>query len=111
MEIFSRFPALLGSRSQLALNAGVTSGLTPEQIGRISEFAATVYDVILSPWREYPDKHQPWPHGARPLSRCYLRSYLVKNTAGAHKEPNKKYKSNFRTLKSKSNSELNTSIA
>ena len=31
----------------------------------------------------------------------YLLSYLVKNTAGAHKEPSKKYKSNLRTLKSK----------
>ena len=32
----------------------------------------------------------------------YLRSYLVKNTAGAHKEPSKKYKNNLRTLKSRS---------
>ena len=30
-----------------------------------------------------------------------LRSNLVKNTAGVHKEPNKKYKSHPRTLKSK----------
>ena len=37
----------------------------------------------------------------RPLSRCYLRLYLVKNTAGSHKEPNKKYKNNLQTLKSK----------
>ena len=41
-------------------------------------------------------------YASRPLSQCYLRSYLVKNTAGAHKEINKKYKSNLRTLKSKS---------
>ena len=41
-------------------------------------------------------------NATRPLSRCYLRSYLVKkNSAGAHKEPNKKYKNNLRTLKSK----------
>ena len=46
------------------------------------------------------------------LSRCYLRSYLVKNTAGAHKEPSKKYKNNLQTLKARatSNAELNTSI-
>ena len=31
-----------------------------------------------------------------------------KNTAGAHKEPSKKYKNNLRTLKS--NAELNTNI-
>ena len=42
------------------------------------------------------------PYATRPLSRCYLRSYLVKNTAGAHKEPSKKYKNKLRTLKSKS---------
>ena len=37
-------------------------------------------------------------YAARPLSRCYLRSYLVKNTAGAHKVPSNKYKNNLRTL-------------
>ena len=36
-------------------------------------------------------------------------SYLVKNTAEAHKEPNKKYKSNTEE-QATSNSELNTSI-
>ena len=41
-------------------------------------------------------------NATRPLSQCYLRSYLVTNTVGAHKEPSKKYKSNLRTLKSKS---------
>ena len=46
-------------------------------------------------------------YGTRPLSRCYLRSYLVKNTAGAHKESSKKYKS---SLEATSNDELNTSI-
>ena len=25
-------------------------------------------------------------HATRPLSRCHLLSYLVKNTAGAHKD-------------------------
>ena len=40
-------------------------------------------------------------NATRPLSRCYLQSNLVKNTAGAHKEPSKKYKNNLRTLKSK----------
>ena len=40
-------------------------------------------------------------YASRPLSRCYLRSYC-KNTTGAHKERNKKYKSNLRTQKSKS---------
>ena len=49
-------------------------------------------------YRGYKVVHQV----TRPLSRCYLRSYLVKNTAGAHKQPSKKYKSNLRTLKSKS---------
>ena len=39
-------------------------------------------------------------NATRPLSRCYLRSYLIKNSAGAHKEPSKKYKNNLRTLKS-----------
>ena len=34
-------------------------------------------------------------YATRPLSRCYLRSYLVKTTTGAHKEPSKKYKSNL----------------
>ena len=33
-------------------------------------------------------------NATRPLSRCYLRSYLVKNTAGAHKEPSKEYNNN-----------------
>ena len=32
----------------------------------------------------------------------HLRAYLVKNTAGAHKDPSKKYKNNLRTLKIKS---------
>ena len=40
-------------------------------------------------------------NATRPLSRCYLRSYLIQNTAGAYKEPSKKYKTNLRTLKSK----------
>ena len=44
----------------------------------------------------------------RPLSQCYLRSYLVKNAAGAHKERSKKYKSNLRTLKSKSYEQCRT---
>ena len=35
----------------------------------------------------------------RPLSRCYLRSYLVKNTAGAHKESNTKCKNRMISLK------------
>ena len=48
-------------------------------------------------------------NAARSLSRCYLRSYLVKNTAGAHKEPSKKYKSNLEE-QAMSNAELNTSI-
>ena len=43
-----------------------------------------------------------------PLSQCYLRSYLVQNTAGAHKEPSKTYKSNLRTLKSKSYEQCRT---
>ena len=47
-------------------------------------------------------------NATRPLSRCYLRLYLVKNTAGAHKEPSKKYKSNHRTLKSKSYEQCRT---
>ena len=41
------------------------------------------------------------PYATRPLSRCYLRSFFVKITAGAHKQPSKKYKRNLRTLKSK----------
>ena len=45
----------------------------------------------------------------RPLSRCYQRSYLVKNTAGAYKEPSKKYKSNLEE-QATSNTELNMSI-
>ena len=44
----------------------------------------------------------------RPLSRCYLRSYLVKSTAGAHQEPGKNYKNNLRTLKSKSYEQCRT---
>ena len=44
----------------------------------------------------------------RPLSRCYLRSYLVKNSAGAHKEPSKKYKNSLRTLKSNSYEQCQT---
>ena len=47
-------------------------------------------------------------NGTRPLSRCYLRCYLVKNTAEAHKEPSKKYKNNLRTLKSKSYEQCRT---
>ena len=50
------------------------------------------------------------PNATRPLSRCYLRSNLVKNTAGAYKEPNKKYKSNLEE-QATSNAELNTSIS
>ena len=42
------------------------------------------------------------------LSRCYLRLYLVKYSAEAHKEPSKKYKSNLRTLKSKSYEQCRT---
>ena len=42
-------------------------------------------------------------YATRPLSRC-----LVKNTAGAHKEPSKKYKNNLRTLKSKSYQQCQT---
>ena len=34
-------------------------------------------------------------NATRPLSQCYLRSYLVKNTAELHKEPSKKYKNNL----------------
>ena len=48
-------------------------------------------------------------NATRPLSRCYLRSYLVKNTAGAQKEPSKKYKNNTKD-EATSNAELNTSI-
>ena len=48
------------------------------------------------------------PYTTRPLSRCYLRLYLIKNTAGAHKEPSKKYKTNLRTLKSKSYEQCRT---
>ena len=47
-------------------------------------------------------------YATRPLSGCYLRSYLVKNSAGAHIEPNTKYKSNLRTLKSKSYEQCRT---
>ena len=47
-------------------------------------------------------------YATRPLSRWYLRSYLVKNTAGAHQEPSKKYKSNLRILKSKSYEQCRT---
>ena len=47
-------------------------------------------------------------YATHPFSRCYLGSYLVKNTAGAHKEPNKKYKSHPRTLKSKSYEQCRT---
>ena len=46
-------------------------------------------------------------YGARPLSRYYLRSYLVKNIAGAHKEPSKKYKNNLLKLKNKLRAMLN----
>ena len=35
-------------------------------------------------------------------------SYLIKNSAGAHKEPRKKYKNNLRTLKSKSYQQCRT---
>ena len=52
--------------------------------------------------------NQVRPNATRPLSRCYLRSYSVKNTAGAHKEPSKKYKSNLRKLKSKSYKQCRT---
>ena len=34
-------------------------------------------------------------NATHPLSQCYLRSYLVKNTADAPKEVSKKYKSNL----------------
>ena len=44
-----------------------------------------------------------------PLSRCYLLSYLVKNTAGAHKDPSKKYKNHLEE-QATSDAELNTSI-
>ena len=37
-----------------------------------------------------------------------LRSYLVKNTARARKEPTKKYRNNLRTLKSKSYEQCRT---
>ena len=47
-------------------------------------------------------------YATRPLSRCYIRTYLVKNSAGAHKEPSKKYKNNLRTLKSKSYEQCRT---
>ena len=40
-------------------------------------------------------------NATRTLSRCYLRSHLVKTTAGAHEEPSMKHKSNLQTLKSK----------
>ena len=40
----------------------------------------------------------------------HLRSYLLKNTAGAHKEPSKKYKNNLPTLKSKSYKQCRTII-
>ena len=43
-----------------------------------------------------------------PLSRCYLRSYLVKNPAEAHKKPSKKYINNLQTLKSKSYEQCQT---
>ena len=49
-------------------------------------------------------------NATRPHSRSYLRSYLVKNTAGAHKEPSKKYKSHPRTLKSKSYEQCRTKL-
>ena len=49
-------------------------------------------------------------NATRPLSRCYLRSYLVKITTGTQKEPSKKYKSNLEEPAT-SNAELNTSIA
>ena len=52
---------------------------------------------------------EAWAYATRPLSRCYLRSYLVKNTAGAHKEPSMKYKSNLEE-QATNNTELNTSI-
>ena len=45
-----------------------------------------------------------------PTSRCYLRSYLVKNTAGAYKDLSMKYKSNLEE-QATSNAELNTSIS
>ena len=47
-------------------------------------------------------------YATNPLSRCYLRSYLVKNTAETHKEPSNKYKNNLRTLKSKSYEQCQT---
>ena len=40
-------------------------------------------------------------NATRTLSRCYLRSHLVKTTAGAHEEPSMKHKTNLQTLKSK----------
>ena len=49
-------------------------------------------------------------YSTRPLSQCHLRSYLVKNTVGAHKEVSKKYKSNLEE-QATSNEELNRSIA
>ena len=48
-------------------------------------------------------------NATRPLSQCYLRSYLVKNTTEAHKEPSKKYKSNLEEQEM-SNAKSNTSI-
>ena len=48
-------------------------------------------------------------HATRPLSRYYLRSYLVKNTARAHRGPSKKYKSNLEE-QAMSTAELYTSV-
>ena len=65
----------------------------------------------------YNGKHVPssvkilttdYPYTTRPLSRCYLRLYLVKHTAGAHKEHSKKCKKNLRTVKSKSYEQCRT---
>ena len=58
--------------------------------------------------REYYTSITLAPNATRPLSRCYLRSYLVNNTTEAHKESSKKYKNNLRTLKSKSYKQCRT---
>ena len=56
--------------------------------------------------------NQEISYATRPLSRCYLRSYLVKNTAWDHKESNTKHKNKWSHTEEQdtSNDELNTSI-
>ena len=66
----------------------------------IPQFKRNMKTYLIS-IRELPRLVSDYLLATRPLSRCYLRSYLVTNTAGAYKEPSKKYKNNIQTLKSK----------